>query len=70
MHKDQFALTASEAHLKYIKECAQLDDVSVHYYRLYKVRSGIKCAVLASFTNILILVQHSLLVFTSSVVAM
>lgn len=37
MHKDQFALTASEAHLKYIKECAQLDDVTVHYYRLYKV---------------------------------
>uniref|UniRef100_A0A669EZK5 FERM domain containing 6 n=1 Tax=Oreochromis niloticus TaxID=8128 RepID=A0A669EZK5_ORENI len=24
MHKDQFALTASEAHLKYIKECAHL----------------------------------------------
>lgn len=40
MHKDQFALTASEAHLKYIKECAQLDDVTVHYYRLYKVRVG------------------------------
>ena len=40
MHKDQFALTASEAHLKYIKECAQLDDVTVHYYRLYKVRDG------------------------------
>lgn len=40
MHKDQFALTASEAHLKYIKECAQLDDVTVHYYRLYKVREG------------------------------
>lgn len=38
MHKDQFALNASEAHLKYIKECAQLDDVTVHYYRLYKVR--------------------------------
>uniref|UniRef100_A0A8C6MIQ8 FERM domain containing 6 n=1 Tax=Nothobranchius furzeri TaxID=105023 RepID=A0A8C6MIQ8_NOTFU len=38
MHKDQFALTASEAHLKFIKECAQLDDVTVHYYRLYKVR--------------------------------
>lgn len=37
MHKDQFALTASEAHLKYIKECAHLDDVTVHYYRLYKV---------------------------------
>lgn len=43
MHKDQFALTASEAHLKYIKECAQLDDVTVHYYRLYKVRDGTQC---------------------------
>ncbi|KAG7272758.1 hypothetical protein CRUP_031082 [Coryphaenoides rupestris] len=40
MHKDQFALTASEAHLKYIKESAQLDDVTVHYYRLYKMRVG------------------------------
>ncbi|KAI4804288.1 hypothetical protein KUCAC02_025919 [Chaenocephalus aceratus] len=28
MHKDQFALTASEAHLKYIKESAHLDDVT------------------------------------------
>lgn len=39
MHKDQFALTASEAHLKYIKEAVRLDDVAVHYYRLYKVRA-------------------------------
>lgn len=45
MHKDQFALTASEAHLKYIKECAQLDDVTVHYYRLYKVRILISVGV-------------------------
>lgn len=37
MHKDQFALTASEAHLQYIKEAVRLDDVAVHYYRLYKV---------------------------------
>lgn len=40
MHKDQFALTASEAHLKYIKEAVRLDDVAVHYYRLYKVQNG------------------------------
>lgn len=40
MHKDQFELTASEAHLKYIKEAVRLDDVAVHYYRLYKVREG------------------------------
>lgn len=39
MHKDQCALTASEAHLKYIKEAVRLDDVAVHYYRLYKVWS-------------------------------
>lgn len=39
MHKDQFALTASEAHLKYIKEAVRLDDVAVHYYRLYKVQN-------------------------------
>lgn len=38
MHKEQFALTASEAQLKYIKQAALLDDVTVHYYRLYKVR--------------------------------
>lgn len=40
MHKDQFALTASEAHLKYIKEAVRLDDVAAHYYRLYKVSPG------------------------------
>uniref|UniRef100_A0A3Q3REZ7 FERM domain containing 6 n=1 Tax=Mastacembelus armatus TaxID=205130 RepID=A0A3Q3REZ7_9TELE len=51
MHKDQFALTASEAHLKYIKECAQLDDVTVHYYRLYKVRDVVRCAVAFSCIN-------------------
>lgn len=39
MHKDQFALTASEAYLKYIKEAVRLDDVAVHYYRLYKVQN-------------------------------
>lgn len=45
MHRDQFALTASEAHLKYIKEAVRLDDVAVHYYRLYKVRGwGPACA--------------------------
>lgn len=45
MHKDQFALTASEAHLKYIKEAVRLDDVAVHYYRLYKVQN---CSVSAA----------------------
>lgn len=41
MHKEQFALTASEAQLKYIKQAALLDDVTVHYYRLYKVRETV-----------------------------
>lgn len=48
MHKDQFALTASEAHLKYIKEAVRLDDVAVHYYRLYKVQNCSKSAALSS----------------------
>lgn len=53
MHKDQFALTASEAHLKYIKECAQLDDVTVHYYRLYKVRNICLVSVQDCFSSVL-----------------
>ena len=40
MHKDQFALTAPEAHLQSLKACAQLADVTVHYNRLYNVRRG------------------------------
>ena len=48
MHKDQFALTASEAHLKYIKEAVRLDDVAVHYYRLYKVQNCSKSAAVSS----------------------
>lgn len=46
MHKDQFALTASEAHLKYIKEAVRLDDVAVHYYRLYKVQNCSRSAAI------------------------
>lgn len=57
MHKDQFALTASEAHLKYIKECAQLDDVTVHYYRLYKVR--ISSVAVFTTDGIIVSVQHN-----------
>lgn len=45
MHKEQFALTASEAQLKYIKEAALLDDVAVHYYRLYKVCGELRFVV-------------------------
>ncbi|KAM9777769.1 FERM domain-containing protein 6 [Neosynchiropus ocellatus] len=50
MHKDQFALTASEAHLKYIKECAQLDDVTVHYYRLYKDKKELEASLTLGLT--------------------
>ncbi|RVE57616.1 hypothetical protein OJAV_G00218080 [Oryzias javanicus] len=50
MHRDQFALTASEAHLKYIKECAQLDDVTVHYYRLYKDKKEVDASLTLGLT--------------------
>ncbi|XP_062378217.1 FERM domain-containing protein 6 isoform X2 [Sardina pilchardus] len=50
MHKDQYALTASEAHLKYIKESAQLDDVTVHYYRLYKDKKEVEASLTLGLT--------------------
>ncbi|CAL9687310.1 unnamed protein product [Knipowitschia caucasica] len=50
MHKDQFALTASEAHLKYIKESAQLEDVTVHYYRLYKDKKEVEASLTLGLT--------------------
>ncbi|XP_036292823.1 FERM domain-containing protein 6 isoform X6 [Pipistrellus kuhlii] len=50
MHKDQFALTASEAHLKYIKEAVRLDDVAVHYYRLYKDKREIEASLTLGLT--------------------
>uniref|UniRef100_A0A8C9JI02 FERM domain-containing protein 6 n=1 Tax=Panthera tigris altaica TaxID=74533 RepID=A0A8C9JI02_PANTA len=50
MHKDQFALTASEAHLKYIKEAVRLDDVAVHYYRLYKDKREIEASLMLGLT--------------------
>ncbi|XP_034083049.1 FERM domain-containing protein 6 [Gymnodraco acuticeps] len=50
MHKDQFALTASEAHLKYIKESAHLDDVTVHYYRLYKDKKEVEASLTLGLT--------------------
>uniref|UniRef100_A0A8C7UX26 FERM domain-containing protein 6 n=1 Tax=Oncorhynchus mykiss TaxID=8022 RepID=A0A8C7UX26_ONCMY len=50
MHKDLFSLTASEAHLKYIKECAQLDDVTVHYYRLYKDKKDVEGSMTLGLT--------------------
>ncbi|XP_009321227.1 PREDICTED: FERM domain-containing protein 6 [Pygoscelis adeliae] len=51
MHKDQFALTASEAHLKYIKEAVRLDDVAVHYYRLYKDKREVEAALTLGLTT-------------------
>ncbi|XP_030627322.1 FERM domain-containing protein 6 [Chanos chanos] len=50
MHKDQFALTASEAQLKYIKESALLDDVAVHYYRLYKDKKDVEASLTLGLT--------------------
>ncbi|KFP07299.1 FERM domain-containing protein 6 [Calypte anna] len=51
MHKDQFALTASEAHLKYIKEAIRLDDVAVHYYRLYKDKREVEASLTLGLTT-------------------
>ncbi|ETE72837.1 FERM domain-containing protein 6, partial [Ophiophagus hannah] len=51
MHKDQCALTASEAHLKYIKEAVRLDDVAVHYYRLYKDKKEIDASLSLGLTT-------------------
>ncbi|XP_073690999.1 FERM domain-containing protein 6 isoform X2 [Garra rufa] len=50
MHKEQFALTASEAQLKYIKEAALLDDVTVHYYRLYKDKKELDASLTLGLT--------------------
>ncbi|CAM4725853.1 unnamed protein product [Leuciscus chuanchicus] len=50
MHKEQFALTASEAQLKYIKEAALLDDVTVHYYRLYKDKKELEASLSLGLT--------------------
>ncbi|XP_023480990.2 FERM domain-containing protein 6 isoform X1 [Equus caballus] len=50
MHRDQFALTASEAHLKYIKEAVRLDDVAVHYYRLYKDKRELEASLTLGLT--------------------
>ncbi|KAA0718203.1 FERM domain-containing protein 6 [Triplophysa tibetana] len=50
MHKEQFALTASEAQMKYIKEAALLDDVAVHYYRLYKDKKELDASLTLGLT--------------------
>ncbi|KAJ1104228.1 hypothetical protein NDU88_001640 [Pleurodeles waltl] len=50
MHRDQFSLTASDAHLKYIKEGALLDDVAVHYYRLYKDKREVEASLMLGLT--------------------
>ncbi|XP_075048939.1 FERM domain-containing protein 6 [Mixophyes fleayi] len=50
IHRDQFALTVSEAHLMYIKEAARLEDVAVHYYRLYKDKKEIEASLILGLT--------------------
>ncbi|XP_012824780.1 FERM domain-containing protein 6 isoform X2 [Xenopus tropicalis] len=50
IHRDQFALTVSEAHLMYIKEAARLDDVAVHYYKLYKDKKEMEASLMLGLT--------------------
>ncbi|KAM4014374.1 FERM domain-containing protein 6 isoform 1-T3 [Anomaloglossus baeobatrachus] len=50
IHRDQFALNVSEAHLMYIKEAARLDDVAVHYYRLYKDKREVEASLILGLT--------------------
>ncbi|XP_056401147.1 FERM domain-containing protein 6 [Hyla sarda] len=50
IHRDQFALTVPEAHLMYIKEAARLDDVAVHYYRLYKDKREVEASLVLGLT--------------------
>ncbi|KAM4691059.1 FERM domain-containing protein 6 isoform 2-T2 [Rhinophrynus dorsalis] len=50
IHRDQFALTVSEAHLMYIKESARLEDVAVHYYRLYKDKRETDASLILGLT--------------------
>ncbi|KAM3918444.1 FERM domain-containing protein 6 [Leptodactylus fuscus] len=50
IHRDQFALTVSEAHLMYIKEAARLEDVAVHYYRLYKDKREVEASLILGLT--------------------
>ncbi|XP_053330887.1 FERM domain-containing protein 6 isoform X1 [Spea bombifrons] len=50
IHRDQFALTVSEAHLMYIKEAARLEDVAVHYYRLYKDKRETEASLILGLT--------------------
>ncbi|XP_071972200.1 FERM domain-containing protein 6 isoform X1 [Engystomops pustulosus] len=50
IHRDQFALSVPEAHLMYIKEAARLEDVAVHYYRLYKDKREIEASLILGLT--------------------
>ncbi|KAM4662865.1 FERM domain-containing protein 6 isoform 1-T2 [Discoglossus pictus] len=50
IHRDQFGLMVSEAYLMYIKEAARLEDVAVHYYRLYKDKREIEASLILGLT--------------------
>ncbi|XP_044128295.1 FERM domain-containing protein 6 [Bufo gargarizans] len=50
IHRDQFALSVPEAHLMYIKEAARLEDVAVHYYRLYKDKREVEASLILGLT--------------------
>ncbi|XP_053553597.1 FERM domain-containing protein 6 [Bombina bombina] len=50
IHRDQFSLNVSEAYLMYIKEAARLEDVAVHYYRLYKDKREVEASLILGLT--------------------
>ncbi|XP_069601489.1 FERM domain-containing protein 6-like [Ranitomeya imitator] len=50
IHCDQFAVNVSEAHLMYIKEASRLEDVAVHYYRLYKDKREVNATLVLGLT--------------------
>lgn len=40
VHREQRGLSPKEAVLRFIREACQLEDVPVHFFRLYKVTPG------------------------------
>lgn len=39
-HREQQGLSPKEAELRFIREACRLEDVPVHFFRLYKVTPG------------------------------
>ena len=40
LHREQRGLSPREAELRFIREACRLEDVPVHFFRLYKVPAG------------------------------